>query len=749
MTTRTTLRALCAAGALALAAMLPAVGAGAALAAPADAVASSAGVAPASHAAAAARARSTATYARTVREGRKAVRALLEQSGAASLSLALVSGERVVWQEAFGYADRATQTAPAADTMYGIGSVSKMLATVAVMKLADQGRIDLDRPLCEYVPALRMPQPMYRQITVRMLLDHSSGLPGSSYGDSITGTYFPGYLQQVLDTLAVSRMKTTPGLISVYCNDGFTLTEALVAAVSGRSFAEYVHDEVLEPLGMDHSAYPLEHFADGTWAKAYDGDAPFRFEVLNALASGGLYSTPSDMSRLAAMFLNGGAYGGTRILSAAAVAEMGASAAARSFLAVTASKWDYGLGWDTVTQPGLAALGVTGWCKGGDSSAYHAALLVAPRAKLALTVTSVAPLSSGTLEDLAEDIVVHALADQGTITRLPRPLVTKPLPMRAATQGQVGAMTGYWAFTQGLFRITGTPGATKDLTFSSFAGGDWPAGSAGWRLRTDGQWHNDLVTSAFSTTSAGGRRYLVYETTGANGFYRSRESLAQKVQPGAPLSAAWSARVGRTYLAVNARPDADEYRYAGGMLLSIGDIPGLPGYVVVTTPQYGTQPVDAGAGDDRGAMFLQIPGEGSRDLEDAVFEDHGTEEWVWWGDTLYRPQASAPQLAAGTMTVTVGEQGYAEWRAVSAAGTVTITARQGGPRVGDWILFGPDTAPLARGSVFPATVPVPGAGCYLLLFGSPGASAAVELAPAAGTQGGRGPAAARPTAGCG
>ena len=638
-----------------------------------------------------------------------------------------------MWQEAFGYADKDARTAPAADTMYGIGSVSKMLATVAVMKLADRGEVDLDRPLCEYLPSFRMPLPMYRQITVRMLLDHSSGLPGSTYGDSTTGTYFPGYLQRVLDTLAVSRMKTTPGLLSVYCNDGFTLTEALVAAVTGKSFAQYVHDEVLAPLGMDHSAYPLERFPDGAWAKGYAGGAPLRFEVLNVLASGGLYSTPSDMSRLAAMFIGGGTYRGTRILSAAAVAEMAESAAARTFLAVPSKKFDFGLGWDTVTQPGLAALGVTGWSKGGDSNVYHAAFTVAPKAKLAVTVTGVLPLSSDSLGDLAEDILVHALADQKTIKRLPKPLPTAPLPVRAASQGRIDAMVGYWGYSGGLLRVGATPGVAQDLTIESYLDGTWDAGSAGWKLRSDGLWHHDRATTAFGSASAGDRHYLVMDTLGANGFYRTRQSLAQKLEPGAPLSAAWRARAGQSYLAVNAQPDADEYEYAGMMLLRIADVPGLPGYVTVTTSAYGTQPVDAGASDDRGAMFLQIPGLGSRDLEDAVIEHRGAEDWVWWGDLLYRPRASVPELPAGTATVTLGDEGYAEYRAVPAAGTLTVTARPHGPLdgvaaatgnagaatgVSGWILFGPDTTPLARGSAFPATVAAPEAGCCLLLFGS-------------------------------
>ena len=67
------------------------------------------------------------SYKATIKDGRATAQALLEQSGAASLSLALVSGERVVWQETFGYADKATSTAPQADTMYGIASSSSSL----------------------------------------------------------------------------------------------------------------------------------------------------------------------------------------------------------------------------------------------------------------------------------------------------------------------------------------------------------------------------------------------------------------------------------------------------------------------------------------------------------------------------------------------------------------------------------------------------------------------------------------------
>ena len=667
------------------------------------------------------------SYQATIRDGRAAAQALLEQSGAASLSLALVSGERVVWQETFGYADKATSTAPEADTMYGIGSVSKILAAVAVMKLVDEGKVELDAPFTRYVPAFSMLSPAYRQITVRMLLDHSSGLPGSTYGNDITGAYYPGYLQQVLDTLAMERLKTTPGYMSVYCNDGYTLLEALVPAVTGKAFPGYVQDEILTPLGMAHSAYPLRTFADGTYARCYRGDAARPFEVVNLLAAGGLYSTPADMSRLGAMLMNGGIYNGTRILSADAVAQMAADETLGSFNPVPCTALRYGLGWDTVTQPGLKAVGVTGWQKGGDSADYHASFIVAPGPKLAVTVTGVAPLGSASLGTLGEGILLHALVDQGRIHRRPTPISPKLPAIKPATAAQLAEMKGYWALSSQMFRVAAEPSAPQSLTLSMLTGDGWTTVAEGLRLRTDGRFHAGGSASGYSTITAGGRRYLVNDWVGGYGHYRDAGLMSQKLQPGDPLPSAWASRSGEVWLAVNEQPDSFTYTSNAGPLLIVSAVPGLEGWVTVTTPAYGTQVVDP-IGDHLGAMFLQIPGGCSRDLEDAVVTQHGAEEWIQWGSTAYRPMGSAPALAAGPNTVTFGAEGYAEWRSLAAAGMLTIAA--GGAST--WRLYGPDLAVLDAGTTFPATVTAPTPRCYLLLFGPAGSSTTVTVTPPPG-----------------
>ena len=518
-------------------------------------------------------AQAASPYARTIRDGRAAARALLEQTGAPSLSLALVSNGRVVWRQSFGYADVDTKTAPTPTTRYGIGSVSKTVATVALMQLVDDGLVSLDEPVTTYLPEFRMASPGYRNVTVRMLLDHSSGFPGSAYGSAMATDYWPGYLDQVMGTLAVSRLKHTPGALSVYCNDGFTLIEGIVTAVSGEPFPEYVQDEVLDPLGMTDSAYPLVEFADGSYAKAYgdDGSANPR-EVVNALASGGLYSTPTDMAQLATMFMSRGAYGGRQILSAASVREMGTDQTVGEIRPTVFKAAKYGLGWDSVTQPGLLKAGFTAWMKGGDSSDYHAGFVVVPGQDLAAVVQGVAPIDSGKAETLCERILLHALVDRGALRRLPAPIPAVAPPVKAATAAQLRAIQGYWAGNSLVLKAESGADPQSVTVFTLGQDGAWHEMVAGLRMRTDGRFHHEGSAGSIWIASAAGRRYLVVRTA-AGGFYYDNMPLAQKLTTGEPLSKAWDSRLGGVWLAVNEYPTSTIWG-SGGPLLQVADVPG-------------------------------------------------------------------------------------------------------------------------------------------------------------------------------
>ena len=140
--------------------------------------------------------------------------------------------------------------------------------------------------------------------------------------------------------------------------------------------------------------------------------------------------------------------------------------------------------------------------------------------------------------------------------------------------------------------------------------------------------------------------------------------------------------------------------------------------------------VDPGESDTVGLMFLQIPGFGSRDMNDAVVEQHGGEDWIRFGDTLFRPLDGVPELADGANTVTFGAEGYAEWRALPVAANVGISAGTA------WRLCDADMTVVAGGTTFPATVDA-STGSYLVLFGPANSSTAVTVTPSAGGQSAR------------
>src|SRR5690606_5111880 len=123
----------------------------------------------------------------------------------------------------------------------GIGSVSKMIVAAATMQLVDAKLVDLDEPLTTYINDFKMADERYRQITPRMLLNHSSGLYGTHYENSMlfddndTQSH-----DELLRKLRSEHLKSDPGAYSVYCNDGFTLLEILVERVSGMSYTDYL-----------------------------------------------------------------------------------------------------------------------------------------------------------------------------------------------------------------------------------------------------------------------------------------------------------------------------------------------------------------------------------------------------------------------------------------------------------------------------------------------------------------------------
>lgn len=212
-------------------------------------------------------------------------------------SIALVKDRQVIWTQAFGHADVDGHRLLTTDTPMRVQSISKSVTAWGVMKLAEDGRIDLDEPVATYLKRWAFPKSVFSasRITTRQLLSHTSGLP---LGDVFT-IYSPEEtLPSLEDRLTEeARLTREAGVSFSYSNTAYNLLELLVEEVSDQEFSDYMEQEVLKPLGMKHS--------DFTWDRTWNPQVPVGYDLHNnpipvyvypEKGSGGLFSTAEDIA---------------------------------------------------------------------------------------------------------------------------------------------------------------------------------------------------------------------------------------------------------------------------------------------------------------------------------------------------------------------------------------------------------------------------------------------------------------------
>lgn len=247
----------------------------------------------------------------------------LQRTKAQCASIALIEDQRVIWTAGFGNA--ATEIPrPATDrTLYRIGSITKLFTAMAVMRLREQGKIDLDRPLEAYLPEFRMGSldghaeggdTLGRgRVTPRNLLTHHSGLPR----DHFKGMFFrnpeeaPARFEQWPNTVAGGNRIGPAGRFFFYSNLGFGLLGNMVAKVSGVPYADYVQDSLMAPMGMAHSSVLYRPDRDSLLSRTWvDGKEIPGAEInIPDIAAGSIYSSAADLSRFMQMIFAGGLSG--------------------------------------------------------------------------------------------------------------------------------------------------------------------------------------------------------------------------------------------------------------------------------------------------------------------------------------------------------------------------------------------------------------------------------------------------------
>jgi CubicO group peptidase (beta-lactamase class C family) len=374
---------------------------------------------------------------------------------APSLTAAVLRSGRMAW---CGVRRMSGGGEPGDDTQYRIGSLTKTFAAVLVMRLRNEGLLDLADPLGKHLDA-----PQAQDATIAQLLSHTSGLAAEADGPWWERT--PGELRPELADVFGERPRPHPaGRVFHYSNPGYALLGALAARLRGQDWEQVLRREILDPLGMTRTSVlpqpPHERgWAVHPWADLLQPEPAVDTGRMRPAAE--LWSTAADLCRFAAFLIDGD----DRVLPAAALAEMRVPASGQD----DPSDFGYGLGLQILRRDGRTLYGHLGSMPG-----FVCGLWVSPADGLggiALANATSGPDTHGVAADLIKIVAEH---------EPPMPAPWKPL---AEFDRALLALTGLWYWGPRPFALRLLADRGLDLVPLSGRGR-----SSRFRAEADGTW---------------------------------------------------------------------------------------------------------------------------------------------------------------------------------------------------------------------------------------------------------------------
>jgi len=390
------------------------------------------------------------SYAQTISETQAFIEAQMREKSIVGLSIALIDAgkefsSKLIWAQGFGMADKEAGKNATKDTIYCIGSTSKTITAVSVLKQMDEGKIELDQPVRNYVPdfSLRTRYAGIDQndrITPRTLLNMHAGVPGDLYNGLfiISPPWYGTYMNWLLSYLQGDYPSHPPQTLASYGNTGILLAghAAYLAgredgADEDRGFQDFIKRTIFDPLDMTATVSEVVGKDLPDLATPYNGGVPDMLLNTNGTATGGFYSSVIDMSKFLTMLLMDGMLeNGERFLKADSVREMGKSS--RTQLD-TGSFYQPGLGLDSISLPAFYGVapnqGAYGraWGKNGSTGPYNAMIMLLPDTdlKLGVVVLSNSDTAGSAVFAVARTCLLAAVREKLGLTQNPEP---KPLP---------------------------------------------------------------------------------------------------------------------------------------------------------------------------------------------------------------------------------------------------------------------------------------------------------------------------------
>jgi len=242
----------------------------------------------------------------------RAVDEQVRKEGFPGAAVGLVVDGRLLWGRGYGRQSIDGGAAIEPHSVFRIGSLTKVVTAMAILRLRDEGRLDLDRPAAVWIPELdevEAPTADSGPITIRHLLTHTSGLPGGTEFDYGARDDDGVSEEEVVSSLKGLRLQAVPGTRNAYANLGFALLGIVVGRVSGMRYRDYVSTTILGPLGMADARWERGEVPEAQQTTGHLGRRG-RFRpgpdwILGAAEGmGGLYASLDDMVRFAAFQLS-------------------------------------------------------------------------------------------------------------------------------------------------------------------------------------------------------------------------------------------------------------------------------------------------------------------------------------------------------------------------------------------------------------------------------------------------------------
>ncbi len=512
--------------------------------------------------------------------------------------------------------------------IYPIGSVSKTFTATLVILLSKDGLIDLETPYINYVPEFSLNDERYKDITIRMLLNHTSGLFGSTlkntmlYGEKSTWNH-----DNFLSLIKGQRLKSTPGEIASYSNDGYTLLEILLEKVTNKSFTVLLNERLGE--FSVKSALELENPMD---------------DMVNSLGSGGLYGNADNLCLFGNNLEN----------------IMGKEA----FFEMTEVRSDampletYGFGFDNVNAYPFGKYNIKAITKGGDTLNHHTSLVILP--ELGISAAFIIKGGSSVFAEAeAIKLIKKYLAEEKIAEidfygfEMPEKTNEVPIEELKKYEGLYIANNAQY-----LFSLEENVGVLKNLYTGQSS-----------RLKYLGNGLFDAVNGTISFYTSKGETYITHHGIALleEGVrYAYGNYIGVKKESGNEIIPEWQKRQGKVYFILDEVYNSQLYikGISSTNVFFTKNAPEFLGYMKIQSPSY--------------AMAdIALPGIYGRDLTDLEIFSKNGKEYAKAQEWTFLDASSITDIYSGKNSVcTILPDGYARWFKAGDAGGKKIEANK-------------------------------------------------------------------------